>query len=122
MLEPGIAFPLVRKLLALNEGAPADAPRVEVILISRNSADTGLRIFNSIAHHGLAITARGVHQRRADLSLHPPFGAHLFLSAQCRRRAQRAGGTASPRRRILPAQGGRSSATTSCASPSTATR
>jgi hypothetical protein len=43
-LAPGVAFPLARKLLALN-GA---APRVEVILISRNSADTGLRIFNSI--------------------------------------------------------------------------
>ena len=35
-LVPGIAFPLVRKLLALNLGAPADAPRVEVILLSRN--------------------------------------------------------------------------------------
>src|SRR5690606_9444209 len=55
ILEPGIAFPLVRKLLGLNEGAAADAPRVEVILLSRNSADTGLRIFNSIQHHGLAI-------------------------------------------------------------------
>src|SRR5688572_23896904 len=46
-LAPGIAFPLVRKLLALNEGAPEDAsgvvvPRVEVILLSRNSSDTGL--------------------------------------------------------------------------------
>ena len=56
VLEPGIAFPLVRKLLALNEGAPAEAPRVEVVLLSRNSSDTGLRIFNSIEHHGLAIS------------------------------------------------------------------
>src|SRR5690606_39962277 len=56
VLEPGIAFPLVRKLLALNEGAPAQAPRVEVILLSRNSSDTGLRVFNSIQHHGLAIS------------------------------------------------------------------
>lgn len=53
VLPPGIAFPLVRKLLALNAGAPADAPRVEVILLSRNSSDTGLRVFNSIQHHGL---------------------------------------------------------------------
>src|SRR5690554_3242189 len=51
VLEPGIAFPLVRKLLALNDGAAPEAPRVEVILLSRNSADTGLRIFNSIQHH-----------------------------------------------------------------------
>ena len=56
MLEPGVAFPLVRKLLGLNDGAPPEAPRVEVILLSRNSADTGLRIFNSIQHHGLAIS------------------------------------------------------------------
>ena len=49
LLAPGIAFPLVRKLLALNAGAPVGAdgqatPRVEVILLSRNSSDTGLRI------------------------------------------------------------------------------
>src|SRR6476469_4635364 len=55
VLAPGIAFPLVRKLLALNAGAPAEAPRAEVILLSRNSSDTGLRIFNSIEHYGLGI-------------------------------------------------------------------
>ena len=43
LLAPGIAFPLVQKLLRLNSLAP-EAPRVEVILLSRNSADTGLRI------------------------------------------------------------------------------
>jgi 5'-nucleotidase len=81
MLAPGIAFPLVRKLLALNEGRPANAPRVEVILLSRNSADTGLRIFNSIEHYGLNIV-RAVFTSGAPT--HPyivPFGAHLFLSA-----------------------------------------
>ena len=56
ILEPGIAFPLVRKLLAMNVGAPADAPRVEVVLLSRNSSDTGLRIFNSIEHFHLKIS------------------------------------------------------------------
>ena len=54
LLEPGVAFPLVRKLLALNDDN-ADHPRVEVILLSRNSADTGLRIFNTIEHFGLNI-------------------------------------------------------------------
>jgi 5'-nucleotidase len=53
-LEPGVAFPLVRKLLALNDDL-AGKPRVEVILLSRNSADTGLRIFNTIEHFGLNI-------------------------------------------------------------------
>ena len=54
LLSPGIAFPLVQKLLRLNSMAP-EAPRVEVILLSRNSADTGLRIFNAIEHYGLDI-------------------------------------------------------------------
>lgn len=80
VLEPGIAFPLVRKLLALNEGAPPEAPRVEVILISRNSADTGLRIFNSIAHHGLAIRRAAFSNGAAPYPYIRPFGADLFLS------------------------------------------
>lgn len=80
-LAPGVAFGLVKKLLALNERDPSN-PRVEVILLSRNSADTGLRIFNSIQHHGLSI-GRAAFTRGE--STHPyisAFGAHLFLSAE----------------------------------------
>jgi len=80
LLKPGVAFGLVKKLLALNERDPAN-PRVEVILLSRNSADTGLRIFNSIQHHQLEI-GRAAFTRGA--STHPyisAFGTHLFLSA-----------------------------------------
>ena len=80
LLSPGIAFPLVRKLLALNVGAPAEAPRVEVILISRNSADTGLRIFNSIEHHGLAIRRAAFSNGAPPYPYIRPFGADLFLS------------------------------------------
>ncbi len=80
-LAPGIAFPLVRKLLGLNDGAPPEAPRVEVILISRNSADTGLRIFNSIAHHGLAIKRAAFSNGAPPYPYIRPFGADLFLSA-----------------------------------------
>ena len=80
LLGPGIAFPLVRKLLALNAGSGA-TPRVEVILLSRNSADTGLRIFNSIEHYRLDI-ARAVFTRGAPTSPYVhAFGADLFLSA-----------------------------------------
>ncbi|MGO4220454.1 5'-nucleotidase [Lysobacter sp. TAF61] len=81
LLSPGVAFPLVRKLLALNEGAPQEAPRVEVILISRNSADSGLRIFNSIAHHGLAIKRAAFSNGAPPFPYIRPFGADLFLSA-----------------------------------------
>lgn len=80
-LQPGIAFPLVRKLLELNKLLPASVPPVEVILLSRNSADTGLRIFNAIEHYQLGI-ARAVFTSGADTHTYiKPFGAQLFLSA-----------------------------------------
>ncbi|MCY7355584.1 MAG: 5'-nucleotidase [Lysobacter sp.] len=81
VLEPGIAFPLVRKLLALNDNAPLDAPHVEVILLSRNSADTGLGIFNSIQHHKLAISRATFTSGAPTWPYIKPFGAQLFLSA-----------------------------------------
>jgi 5'-nucleotidase len=81
LLPAGIAFPLVKKLLALNDGAAEHQPRVEVILLSRNSSDTGLRIFNSIEHYGLKIS-RAVFTSGAEVYPYiQPFGAQLFLSA-----------------------------------------
>lgn len=53
-LEPGEAFPMVQKLLRINQLLKGDK-RVEVVLLSRNSADTGLRVFNSIQHYDLDI-------------------------------------------------------------------
>lgn len=81
VLPPGIAFPLVRKLLALNHGSPLDAPRVEVILLSRNSSDTGLSVFNSIQHHGLDIRRATFTSGAPVWPYIRPFGAQLFLSA-----------------------------------------
>ena len=78
LLAPGVAFPLAKKLLALNG---PEAARVEVILISRNSADTGLRIFNSIRHHGLDITRAAFTRGESPYRYIGAFGAHLFLSA-----------------------------------------
>ncbi len=77
-LAPGVAFPLVCKLLALNKDGQH---RVEVTLISRNSADTGLRIFNSIRHHGLDITRAAFTRGESPYRYISAFGAHLFLSA-----------------------------------------
>ena len=96
VLSPGIAFPLVRKLLALNANAPADAPQVEVILLSRNSSDTGLRVFNSIQHHGLDIRRATFTSGAPTWPYVRPFGAHLFLSADAEsvRRALEHGGAA----------------------------
>jgi len=79
VLPPGVAFSMVRKLLALNQ--QQDATRVEVILLSRNSADTGLRVFNSIEHYGLAITRAAFTNGASPWRYVAPFGAQLFLSA-----------------------------------------
>lgn len=81
VLDPGVAFGLVRKLLALNDGRP-DTPRVEVILLSHNNADTGLRVFNSIQHYGLAITRAAFTNGAAPWRYVGPFSADLFLSPE----------------------------------------
>lgn len=78
-LEPGEAFPLVKKLLAINEQVPS-ANGVEVILLSRNSADTGLRVFNSIEHWNLPITRAAFSGGKSPYRYVEAFGAHLFLS------------------------------------------
>jgi 5'-nucleotidase len=78
-LKPGVAFPLVRKLLALNDDA-VDHPRVEVILLSRNSADTGLRIFNTIEHFGLNIERAAFTNGASPWRYMEAFGADLLLS------------------------------------------
>jgi len=78
-LLPGVAFSMVRKLLALN--TDPSRPRVEVVLVSRNSADTGLRVFNSIRHHGLDISRAAFTRGEPPYRYIASFGAHLFLSA-----------------------------------------
>ncbi|MBQ0930595.1 5'-nucleotidase [Ideonella alba] len=75
---PGVAFSLVRKLLAFNAGG---TPRVEVVILSRNDPMSGLRVFRSAAHYGLGIE-RGVFTRgRPPWRYLRPLRAHLFLSA-----------------------------------------
>jgi len=80
ILAPGVAFALTRKLLALNDKL-GERGRVEVILLSRNSSDTGLRVFNSIRHHGLAIRCAAFTSGSSPYRYVSAFGAHLFLSA-----------------------------------------
>ncbi len=75
---PGVAFPLIRKLLALNTQG---IQRVEVVVLSRNDPVSGLRVFRAAENHGLPIT------RGAFTGGRPPFAylhslkADLFLSA-----------------------------------------
>ena len=77
-LSPGVAFNLVKKLLAINT---AENKLIEVVLISRNSADTGLRVFKSIEHHQLNISRAAFTQGESPFNYVKNFKAHLFLSA-----------------------------------------
>ena len=74
----GVAFSLVRKLLAFNTGG---AQRVAVVVLSRNDPISGMRVFRSAQSHGLSIE-RGVFTQGGDpFGYLRPLGAHLFLSA-----------------------------------------
>lgn len=80
ILKPGPGFELIRALLQLNERIPGKE-LVEVIIMSRNSPDTSLRVFNAIAYYGLNIT-RSVLVSGASLAPYlTAFGTDLFLSA-----------------------------------------
>ena len=78
ILKPGTAFPLVKALQKLN----ADGRYLtEIIIMSKNSSDTSLRIFNSIEHYGLNISRAALV---GGASISPYLGAFktdLFLSA-----------------------------------------
>ncbi len=76
ILQPGMALPLIQKLLCLNK----NTKRIEITLVSRNSADTGLRIFNSIDHYQLPITKAGFTSGKNPNPYLKAFGSHLFLS------------------------------------------
>ena|GEM_PF-7059872 len=80
VLEPGVAFPTAKKLLALDERL-GERGQVELTLLSRNSSDTGLRVFNSIRHYELDITRVAFTGGCSPYSYVSAFGTHLFLSA-----------------------------------------
>lgn len=76
--KPGVAFPLIKKLLSLNTEAENF---VEIVILSRNDPVSGLRVFKSAASNGLKIE-RGVFTRGRDpFHYLKPLSAHLFLSA-----------------------------------------
>lgn len=80
ILRPGPGFPLIKALLNLNN-LPGKEERVEVIVMSRNSPDTSLRVFHTIEAYGLNIT-RAVLASGASLAPYlTAFKTDLFLSA-----------------------------------------
>jgi 5'-nucleotidase len=78
-LKRGTAFPLVAALLRLNEFVPGKQ-FVEVVLMSRNTPDTGLRVFNSIEHYALPITRAAFSGGQSIAAYLQSFKVDLFLS------------------------------------------
>ena len=74
----GVAFSLVKKLLAFNE---PDHQRVEVVVLSRNDPASGMRVFRSVAAAGMRVERGVFTQGRDPFRYLKPLGAHLFLSA-----------------------------------------
>ena len=75
--KPGVAFSMVRKLLAFNTPA---AQQVEVVILSRNDPVSGLRVMKSAAHYGLPIIRCAFTRGEPPWRYLHPLRAHLFLS------------------------------------------
>jgi len=80
ILGKGVAFPFIRRFLNINKCFPRQTP-VEVVLFSRNSPETGLRVMRSIAHYGLDISRAAFMTGKSPYTYLPAFNAALFLSA-----------------------------------------
>lgn len=81
--KKGVAFPFIRRFLNLNKSFPEIQP-VEVVLLSKNDPDTGLRIFRSIDSHDLSISRAAFTSGSSPYSFIPAFNVSLFLSANPR--------------------------------------
>ena len=75
--KPGVAFSLVRKLLAFND---TDSQRVEVVILSRNDPVSGMRVFRSAQHYGLPIQRGSFTRGQSPWRYLKPLNANLFLS------------------------------------------
>jgi len=78
--KPGVAFSLVKKLLAFNTGPTTDHP-VEVVILSRNDPVSGMRVFRSAQHYGLPIERGSFTRGQPPWRYLKPLHANLFLSA-----------------------------------------
>lgn len=80
ILKKGVAFPFVKRLLEMNKFHPETQP-VEVVLLSHNDPDTGLRVFNSIQHYKLNIIRAAFTTGDSPFKYIPAYNVSLFLSA-----------------------------------------
>jgi len=75
--QPGVAFSMVKKLLAFNDDT---TQRVEVVILSRNDPVSGLRVMKSAAHYALPIIRCSFTRGESPWRYLKPLRANLFLS------------------------------------------
>lgn len=80
-LADGTAMPLARALLAVNRLQPAgEPPLVEVVVMSRNSPETGVQVFHNIRRLGLPVTRHAFTGGESVVDYLDAFDVDLFLT------------------------------------------
>ena len=75
--EKGVAFPFIKRILNLNNSFPDDKP-IEVVVFSKNSPESGLRAFRSIAHYNLDISRACFSSGKSNFQYLPAPNHSLF--------------------------------------------
>ena len=79
ILNKGVAFPFIKRFLNINSVYAKEQP-VEVVLLSKNSPETGIRIFNSIKHYNLRISRAAFLSGISPYNYIPAYNISLFLT------------------------------------------
>jgi len=81
LLSDGTGMPLVKALLELNKYQPeGESPLVEVVVMSRNSPETGIRVLESVRHNQLTISRHAFTGGESVVSYLSAFDVDLFLT------------------------------------------
>ena len=86
-LQTGTGYPLIKALLNLNQHCATDdkgegiaAPMVEVVIMSKNSPDTGIQVLNALRSHGLPISRSAFTSGEGVADYVADFKVDLFLT------------------------------------------
>lgn len=79
VLPKGAAFPFIKRFLSINDHYPEEEP-IEVVLLSKNGPETGVRVFNSIQDYGLNISRAAFTSGKSPFPFIPAYNISLFLS------------------------------------------